>query len=84
MLDVLILLHLRRCAIEETVVINVTQYQNGTYLIVQSQCRQHCQGERYHLLPNLNALVAVSKGIQAVKLYSNEILPSWVSAMGLL
>ena len=36
--------------------------------------RQHCWGELQHLLRNLYALVAISKGMWAVKLCTNKIL----------
>jgi len=44
------------------------------WITVRRQCRWHCRGELQHLLPNPNALVAVSKGIRAVKLCTNKIL----------
>jgi len=34
----------------------------------------HCQGELQHLRLNSDALVAVSKGMQAVKLCTNKII----------
>ena len=37
-------------------------------------CRQHHYGELQCLLPHPNALVAVSKGMPAVKLCSNKML----------
>ena len=44
---------------------------------VQRQCR-----ELQHLLPNLNVLVAVSKGMRAVKLCSNKILQFLTGGVG--
>jgi len=41
---------------------------------VQRQCRWHCWGELQRLLPNTNVLVAVSKGMWAVKFCTNKIL----------
>jgi len=42
--------------------------------VVWRWCRLHCWEELQHLLPNPSVLVAVSKGVQAVKLCSNKIL----------
>ena len=41
--------------------------------MVWRRCRQHCWGELQHFLPNPNALVAISKGMRAVKLCTNKI-----------
>ena len=41
---------------------------------VRRQCRWHCWGELQRLLSNLNALVAVSKGMRPVKLCTHKIL----------
>ena len=40
---------------------------------MRRQGRRHCRGELQRLLPNPNALVAVSKGMRAVKLCTNKI-----------
>jgi len=41
--------------------------------LLQRWCRKHYWG-LLHFLPNLNALVAISKGVQAVKLLSGRML----------
>ena len=39
-------------------------------------------GELQHLLPNLNALVVVGKGMQTVKLCNNKILQFFTGGAG--
>jgi len=42
--------------------------------MVRRQYRRYCCGELQRLIPDPNALVAVSKGMRAVKLCTNKIL----------
>ena len=42
--------------------------------MARRQCRRYCYGELQRLIPDPNALVAVSKGMRAVKLCTNKIL----------
>jgi len=52
-------------------------------LTVRRQCRWHCWGTLQRLFPNQNALVAVIKGMRAIKLCANKILQFLSGGAGL-